>query len=63
MGHPISKVHVTSEFERAFRNLPENIQCLAEKKDKWFRQNDEISKDFLSFSKEKVQWLILKMRP
>ena len=39
MGYPISKVHVTSEFERVFRKLPANIQCLAEKKDKWFRQN------------------------
>ncbi len=39
MERPVSKVHVTSEFEKAFRKLPENIRHLAEKKDKWFRQN------------------------
>ncbi len=27
-----------------------------------FQITDDIAKDFLSFSKEKVQWLILKMR-
>ncbi len=39
MIHPISKVHITSEFKRSFRKLPANIQDLAEKKDRWFRCN------------------------
>ncbi|OHB46011.1 MAG: hypothetical protein A2094_05650 [Planctomycetes bacterium GWE2_41_14] len=39
MGYPISKVHVTSEFEKSFHKLPAHIQYLAEKKDKWFRQD------------------------
>ncbi|HHT9126641.1 MAG TPA: type II toxin-antitoxin system RelE/ParE family toxin [Candidatus Brocadiia bacterium] len=39
MGYPISKIHVTSEFKKSFCKLPAHIQYLAEKKDKWFRQN------------------------
>ena len=39
MGYPILKVHVTSEFEKSFHKLPAHIQYLAEKKDKWFRQD------------------------
>lgn len=31
MERPVSKVHVTSEFEKAFRKLPENIRHLAER--------------------------------
>lgn len=39
MTHPILSVRVSSEFEKSFRKLPSRIQKLAEKKDKWFRQN------------------------
>ena len=39
MGRSVSKVHVTSEFERAFHKLPSNIRSLAEKKYMWFRQD------------------------
>ena len=39
MLRPILVVHSTSAFERAFRELPRNIQSLAEKKDNIFRQN------------------------
>jgi addiction module RelE/StbE family toxin len=35
----IVKIHVTSDFEKAFRKIPHQIQILAEKKDKWFRAN------------------------
>ena len=39
MARHISKIHSTSEFEKSFRKIPTNIQDLAEKKDKWFRQD------------------------
>ncbi len=39
MEHSILKVNITSGFEKSFRKLPSHIQRLAEKKDKWFRQN------------------------
>jgi addiction module RelE/StbE family toxin len=39
MAHFISKVHSTSLFEKSFQKLPFHIQDLAEKKEKWFRQD------------------------
>ena len=39
MARPLLKVHSTSEFEKAFRKLPANIQDLAVRKDKWFRRD------------------------
>lgn len=36
---PITTVQTTSDFEKAFRRLPANLQALAEKKDQWFRAN------------------------
>lgn len=39
MARPILRIHTTSEFEKSFRKLPIRIQDLAEKKDKWFRQD------------------------
>jgi len=37
MPQRISKVRITSDFEKSFRKLPTHIQNLAIKKDKWFR--------------------------
>jgi len=39
MARPIFKVHITSEFEKSYRKLPLRVKKLAEKKDKWFRQD------------------------
>ena len=39
MEHPVTKIHITSEFNKSFKKLPVNIQDLADKKDQWFRQN------------------------
>lgn len=39
MAHLILKVHSTSEFEKSYRKIPRHIQDLAEKKDKWFRND------------------------
>ena len=35
----ITNVHITSDFTKAFNNLPKNIQKLAERKDISFRNN------------------------
>ena len=35
----ILKVHLTSDFQKSFKKLPQQIQNLAIKKDKWFRLN------------------------
>ena len=39
MTRPVHTVHVTSDFKKAFRKLPQHIQKLAIKKDHLFRQN------------------------
>ena len=39
MARPIHVIHVTSDFEKAFRKLPRRIQDLAIKKDRLFRQD------------------------
>ena len=39
MAQPIRTVHITSDFEKAFRKLPPHIKRLAVKKDLSFRQN------------------------
>jgi hypothetical protein len=39
MPRPISIVHVTPDFEKAFLRLPKHIQTLATRKDQWFRRD------------------------
>jgi hypothetical protein len=39
MARPISIVHVTPDFEKAFLRLPKHIQTLATRKDQWFRRD------------------------
>lgn len=39
MTRPILNVHVSSDFEKSFHKLPNNIKDLAEKKDKLFRND------------------------
>jgi toxin HigB-1 len=39
MPRPISIVHVTPDFEKAFLRLPKHIQTLATRKDQWFRKH------------------------
>lgn len=39
MIRPISRIHVTSEFARAYRRLPGFLKDPTKKKDKLFRQN------------------------
>ena len=39
MLHPVHHIHLTSDFEKAFRKLPQRIQKLAIRKDQWFRHN------------------------
>jgi proteic killer suppression protein len=39
MARPISAVHITPDFEKAFLRLPKHIQNLANRKDRWFRQD------------------------
>lgn len=39
MRRPILKIHITSDFDKSFKNLPQYLQSLAIKKDKWFRSN------------------------
>ena len=39
MARPISIVHVTPNFERAYLRLPKHIQNLATRKDQWFRKD------------------------
>ena len=39
MIRPLSRIHVSSEFARAYRKLPRNLKELAVKKEKMFRQN------------------------
>lgn len=39
MARPISLVHITPDFEKAFLRLPKHIQALANRKDQWFRQD------------------------
>ncbi len=36
---PIRTVRVTSDFKKAFRKLPANLQALADRKDHWFRND------------------------
>jgi hypothetical protein len=39
MPRPISIVHVTPDFEKAYLRLPKHIQNLATRKDQWFRKD------------------------
>jgi hypothetical protein len=39
MPRPISTVHVTPDFEKAYLRLPKHIQNLATRKDRWFRRD------------------------
>lgn len=39
MARPVTRVHITSPFTKSYRKLPNQIQELAKKKDKWFRNN------------------------
>jgi len=39
MPRPISTVHVTPDFEKAFLRLPKYVQTLATRKDQWFRKD------------------------
>lgn len=39
MGHPILRVHLSSEFEKSFQKIPNEIKRLADKKDLWFRKD------------------------
>jgi len=39
MPHPIHQIHITGDFEKAFRKLPKRIQDLAVRKDQWFRHD------------------------
>lgn len=36
---PLKIIHVTSDFQKAYRLLPENIQNQLKKRDQWFRKN------------------------
>ena len=37
MPKPIGRIHLTSDFQKAFRKIPTRIQDLTEKKNRWFR--------------------------
>ena len=37
MPRPITSVHITPDFQKAFLRLPRHIQSLANRKDQWFR--------------------------
>lgn len=39
MLRPIAIVHLTSDFQKSFRRLPQDIQRLAEKRDQYFRSD------------------------
>ena len=39
MTRPVTRIHITSSFTRAYRKLPNPIQESAKKKDKWFRHH------------------------
>jgi mRNA-degrading endonuclease RelE of RelBE toxin-antitoxin system len=39
MPRPISIVHVTPDFEKAYLRLPKHVQNLATRKDEWFRKD------------------------
>jgi len=39
MPRPISTVHITPDFEKAYLRLPKHIQNLATRKDQWFRKD------------------------
>jgi mRNA-degrading endonuclease YafQ of YafQ-DinJ toxin-antitoxin module len=39
MPRPISIVHVTPDFEKAYLRLPKRIQTLATRKDQWSRKD------------------------
>jgi mRNA-degrading endonuclease YafQ of YafQ-DinJ toxin-antitoxin module len=39
MPRPISTVHITPDFEKAYLRLPKHIQNLATLKDQWFRKD------------------------
>jgi len=39
MPRPISIVHVTPDFEKAYLRLPKHVQNLATRKDQWFRKD------------------------
>lgn len=39
MTRPIHTVRVTSDFDKAYADLPKTIRRLAAKKDQWFRAN------------------------
>lgn len=37
MPRAVAIIHLTSDFQKSFRRLPKGIQCLAERKDQYFR--------------------------
>ena len=39
MPRPISTVHITPDFEKAYLRLPKHIRNLATWKDQWFRKD------------------------